>query len=233
MSVAWSGERVSIGRATRQAATDLYFNSLRFVPANVLFALGVLAVLFATALWPPAIVLTLALAAPLAGIHRMAALLARGEAASIGDFVDGVRRFGLRATGIAALLAILVAVLVTNVITGFESGGPIGWFLGATALWGLVAVAMFAVAIWPVLVDPRHEAAALRRRVQLAGLVLIGRPGRLFLVTLAIAAILVGSTALLGAIVLVGVSFSSLLATRWVLPAVDELESRFEAARAR
>jgi hypothetical protein len=52
-------------------------------------------------------------------------------------------------------------------------------------------------------------------------------------VTLAIAAILVGSTALLGAIVLVGVSFSSLLATRWVLPAADELEARFEAARAR
>jgi uncharacterized membrane protein YesL len=163
----------------------------------------------------------------------MAALLARGEAASIGDFVDGARRFGLRATGIAAVLAILVAVLVTNVITGFESGGPIGWFLGATALWGLVAVAMFAVAIWPVLVDPEREGARLRRRVQLAGLVLVGRPGRLFLVTLAIAAILVGSTALLGAIVLVGVSFSSLLATRWVLPAADELEARFEAARAR
>jgi uncharacterized membrane protein YesL len=233
LSVAWAGERVSIGRAARQAATDLYFNSLRFVPANVLFALAVLAVLFAASRWPPAIVLALALAAPLAGIHRMAALLARGEAASIGDFVDGARRFGLRATGIAAVLAILVAVLVTNVITGFESGGPIGWFLGATALWGLVAVAMFAVAIWPVLVDPEREGARLRRRVQLAGLVLVGRPGRLFLVTLAIAAILVGSTALLGAIVLVGVSFSSLLATRWVLPAADELEARFEAARAR
>ena len=231
--MAWSGERVSIGRAVRQAATDFYFNSLRFVPANVLFALGVLAVLFAASLWPPLIVLTVGLAAPLAGIHRMAALLARDEAASIGDFVDGARRFGLQATGIAALLAILVAVLATNAVTGFESGGPIGWFLGATALWGLVAVAMLTVAIWPVLVDPRHEAAALRRRVQLAGLVVIGRPGRLFLVTLAIAAILVGSTALLGAIVLVGVSFASLLATRWVLPAVDELEARFEAARAR
>jgi hypothetical protein len=233
MGAAWSGERVSVGRAIRQAATDFYFNSLRFVPANVLFALGVLAVLFAASLWPPLIVLTVGLAAALAGIHRMAALLARGEAASIGDFVDGARRFGLRAIAIAALLAIVAAVLTTNVVTGFESGGPIGWFLGATALWGLVAVAMFAIAFWPVLVDPRHEAAPLRRRVQLAGLVLIGRPGRLFLVTLAIAAILVGATVLLGAIVLVGVSFSSLLATRWVLPSVDELESRFEAARAR
>jgi len=223
----------SIGRAARQAATDFYFNSLRFVPANVLFALSVLGVLFAAAIWPPAIVLAAALAAPLAGIHRLAALLARDQAASIGDFVDGARRFGLQATGVAALVAILVAVLATNAVTGLESGGPIGWFLGATALWGLVAVAMFTVAIWPVLVDPRHEDVALRRRVQLAGLVVIGRPGRLLLVTLAIAVILVASTALLGAIVLIGVSFASLFATRWVLPAVDELEARYEAARAR
>lgn len=222
----------SIGRAARSAATDLYFNSLRFVPANVLFALGVLLVLFVTTVWSPAIILVIVLAAPLVGIHRMAALLARGEAASIGDFVDGARRFGPQAIGVAALLALLAAVLVTNVVTGFQSGGPIGWFLGATALWGLVALAMFTVAVWPMLVDPRHAAATLRRRAQLAGLVLVGRPGRLFLVTLAIAAILIASTLLLGAIVLVGVSFSSLLATRWVLPAIDELEARYEAARA-
>jgi hypothetical protein len=105
--------------------------------------------------------------------------------------------------------------------------------VGATALWGLVALAMFIVALWPVLVDPRHEAAPLRRRLQLAALVVVGRPGRLFLLTLLIAATLVASTALLGVIVLVGVAYASLLATRWVLPAVDELEARYEAARAR
>jgi hypothetical protein len=32
--------------------------------------------------------------------------------------------------------------------------------------------------------------------------------------------------------VLVGVSYSALLGTRWVLPAVDALEARYEAARA-
>jgi hypothetical protein len=73
----------------------------------------------------------------------------------------------------------------------------------------------------------------LRRRLQLAGLVLIGRPGRLFLLTVLIVAILVVSTVLLGAIVLVGIAYTSLLATRWVLPAADDLEARYEAARAR
>jgi len=105
--------------------------------------------------------------------------------------------------------------------------------VGATALWGLVALVMVVIAIWPVLVDPRREDRPLRRRLQLAGLVLIGRPGRLFLLTVLILAILVASTVLLGAIVLVGVAYTSLLATRWVLPAADDLEARYEAARAR
>ena len=223
----------SIGQAIRLAGSDLYFNSLRFVPANVVCALGLLAVLFAAISWPPALVLGALLAVPIAGIHRMAALLARGEATSISDFVGGMRRFGLQATGVLAGTAILAVVLVTNVLTGFASEGPIGWFVGATALWGLVALVMVLIAIWPVLVDPRREDRPLRRRLQLAGLVLIGRPGRLFLLTVLIVAILVVSTVLLGAIVLVGIAYTSLLATRWVLPAADDLEARYEAARAR
>jgi hypothetical protein len=231
--VASSSQRTSIGQAIRLAAVDFYFNSLRFVPANLAWALVVLAVLFLALIWTPALALLTLLAVPLAGMHRMAALLTRGEAASLSDFVAGMRRFGLHATGILAGVAILAAVLVTNLITGFASNGPLGWFIGATALWGLVALAMAAIAVWPILVDPRHEDAPLRRRLQLTGLVVIGRPGRLFVLTLLVASILVASTALLGAIVLVGVAYSSLLATRWVLPAVDELEARFEAARAR
>jgi uncharacterized membrane protein YesL len=211
----------------------LYFNSLRFVPANLAWTIVVLAVLFAAINWPPAVLLGVLVAVPIVGMHRMAALLTRGEPTSISDFLDGMRRFGLAAAGITAGVAILGVVLVTNVVTGFGSSSPLGWFVGATALWGLVALAMAVVAIWPVLVDPRREDRPLRRRLQLAGLVVIGRPGRLFVLTLLIAAILVVSTALLGVIVLVGVAYASLLATRWVLPTADDLEARYEAARAR
>ena len=224
---------MTIGRAIRQAAIDFYFNSLRFVPANVAWGLGALVVLFVAVTWPPAIVLAVLLAIPVAGMHRMAALLARGEAASLSDFVDGMRRFGLAAAGVAAGAAILAFVLTTNMVTGFGSGGPFGWFLGATALYGDIALLMFLVAAWPILVDPKHESAPLRRRLQLAGLVVIGRPGRLFLLTVVIVALLAVSIVVLAAIVLVSVGYVSLLATRWVLPAADELEARYEAARAR
>jgi hypothetical protein len=224
---------VSIGRAIRQAAIDFYFNSLRFVPANAAWALGALVVLFLAVAWPPAIVLVVVLGIPVAGLHRMAALLARDEAASLSDFVDGMRRFGVAATGVATGAAILAFVLTTNMVVGLGSGEPLGWFLGATALYGDIALAMFLVAAWPILVDPRRESARLRRRLQLAGLVVIGRPGRLFLVTAIVIAVLALSVVILAGIVLVGVAYVSLLATRWVLPVADELEARYEAARAR
>jgi hypothetical protein len=224
---------VSIGRAIRQAAIDFYFNSLRFVPANAAWALGALVVLFLAVAWPPAIVLVVLLGIPVAGLHRMAALLARDEAASLSDFVDGMRRFGVAATGVATGAAILAFVLTTNMIVGLGSGEPLGWFFGATALYGDIALAMFLVAAWPILVDPRRESARLRRRLQLAGLVVIGRPGRLFLVTAIVIAVLALSVVILAGIVLVGVAYVSLLATRWVLPVADELEARYEAARAR
>lgn len=224
---------MSIGRAIRLAAIDFYFNSLRFVPANAAWALGALVVLFLAVAWPPAIVLGAALAIPVAGLHRMAALLARGEATSLSDFVDGMRRFGATAAAVAAGASILAFVLTTNMVIGLESGSPIGWFLGATALYGAIALAMFLVAVWPILVDPQRESTPVRRRLQLAGLVVIGRPGRLFLLTAIVIVVLAASVVILAGIVLVGVAYTSLLATRWVLPAADELEARYEAARAR
>jgi len=224
---------VSIGQAVRLAAVDFYYNSWRFVPANVAWSIALPRRADALNKEHIAIVLAVLLAMPIAGMHRMAAQLARDEPAGLSDFVEGMRRFGLRATGLLAVAAMLAAVLVTNLFTGIGSDSPLGWFVGATALWGLVALAMFVVALWPVLVDPSREATPLRRRLQLAAMVVVGRPGRLFLLTALIAATLIASTALLGVIVLVGVAYASLLATRWVLPAVDELEARYEAARAR
>jgi len=223
----------SILQAMRLAASDFYFNSLRFVPANAVWAVTIVAALFAAIVWPPATLLLAVSAVPIAGLHRMAALLARGEPVSLSDFMDGMRRFGLQALGIAAGAALLAVVFLVNVAIGFGADGPLGWFLGATALYGLVALAMSLVAVWPVLVDPRHETATLRRRLRVAALVLIGRPGRLFLLTAVTGAILAVSTVLLAGIVLFGVAYASLVATRWVLPAADELEARYEAARAR
>ena len=209
--------------AVRLAASDFAVNTWRFIGANLVFGAGLLFVVITALGWPPAIALLPLLAAPLAGMHRMAALLVRDEPTSLSDFGDGMRRFGVHAIGIAAAELLAGIVLGTNAVAGFASGEPAGWFLGALAVYGLVALSMFAIAAWPLLVDPARDAWHLRMRLRAAGLLVLARPGRLFALTALIVVILLVSTVLLGGIVLVAASFASLVATRWVLPAADQL----------
>ena len=209
--------------AVRLAASDFAFNTWRFIGANLVFGAGLIVVVVIALGWPPAIALLPLLGAPLAGMHRMAALLARGEPAALSDFVDGMRRFGLHAIGLAAAELLAGIVLATNAVAGFTSSDPAGWFVGALAVYGMIALAMFVVAAWPLLVDPARDAWHLRMRLRAAGLLVLARPGRLFVLTALIAVLLVVSTVILGGIVLVTASFASLIATRWVLPAADQL----------
>jgi hypothetical protein len=209
--------------AVRLAASDFAFNTWRFIGANLVFGAGLIIVVVVALGWPPAIVLLPLLAAPLAGMHRMAALLTRGEPAALSDFTDGMRRFGVQAVGIAAAALAAGVVLGTNAVAGFTSPEPAGWFVGALAVYGLVALAMFVVAAWPLLVDPARDGWYLRMRLRAAAALVFTRPGRLLALTVLIAVLLAASTVILGGIVLVTVSFASLVATRWVLPAADQL----------
>jgi hypothetical protein len=222
---------MGLGSALRQSVRDFYFNSWRLAPANLVWGIGFVGVLLAGPLTVLGIVLLLLLAVPLAGLHRMAALIARGEPAAFGDFVDGMRRFGGPAVLIAAGAAGLAIVFTTNVIVGFETGGPVAWFVSAMALWGDVALAMFLVVIWPILVDPQREGLGMRRRLGLAGVMVIGRPGRVLVLTVLVALILLVSTVLFAAILLVSVAYVSLVSNRYLLPMLDALETRLSEAR--
>ena len=215
-----------LGAAFRKAGQDFYFNSWRLVPANLVWA-GVLgAVVVGAIFWLPAALLVAVVAVPLAGIHRMAALIARDDGASFSDFLDGMRRRAGAALAAGVAATILAIVFSSNVILGLQFDNPFGWFLSATAAYADVALAMVLVAFWPILVDPRREHLPLRRAIVLAGLVCLARPGRMFLLTLLIGAILLAATAILPAIALVGVVYVSLVATRYVLPLADRVEGR-------
>ena len=222
---------VSIRRALRESLTDFYFNSWRLVPANLIWAGAFIALLLIAVQFPPAVILTGGLAIPLAGLHRMAALIARGEAAGFSDFFGGMRRYGVQALAIGSAATLLGTVLVMNTLMGFESGGPLGWFLGVTALYGLAGLAIYLIALWPVLVDPEHEAASFRRRLALAGVVVIGRPTRAIGLAVVVVALLGLSVVLFAAIVLVSVAYTSLVAARVVLPTLDEVEARVPEGR--
>lgn len=214
----------------RDALTDLYFNSWRLVPANLIWGFVLLGVLAVSVAFPPALVLLVLLAVPTAGLHRMAALLARDEHAGFSDFIEGMRRYAAPAVAIGLAAALLAAVFTTNVVLGVRAGNPPGWFLAVMALYGDVALATFLISVWPVLVDPHRDELSLRRRLTLAGLIVVARPIRLLALLAIVMVILALSIVVLGAIVLVSAAFVSLLATRTVLPMVDAMEARFRVA---
>jgi hypothetical protein len=216
-----------LGGAFREAAFDLYYNSWRMVPANIVWGLGFVAILvLAGGVWLPALILLALLAVPVAGLHRMAAMIERGGGTSFSDFVIGMRRFFWPALAAGIIATLLAIVFTANVILGLQLGGVLGWLFSAFALYGDIGLAMVLVAFWPILVDPLREELPIRRRLWLAVLVSLARPGRMFVLTLLIAAVLIASTVLFAAIVTVSVAYVSLVGARYVLPAADRLEGR-------
>jgi len=208
----------------RQAATDFYFNSWRLAPANLVWAVVMIAGVVGAATWPPAALLLGLVGLPLAGLYRMAALVTRGESVAFSDFVRGARLFALPAVA-ATLAAIGVGiVLATNVALGLSLDNPFGWFLAASAVYAAIAGAMYLVAMWPLLVDPARGAEPIRARLALAGLVLLARPGRLLLLTFVLLGVLAASTVVLAGIALVAVAYVALVATRYVIPIADGIE---------
>lgn len=217
----------SIGAAVRGGVQDFYFNSWRLVPANVVWAGAVIAVIALTGLWLAAITLLPLAAVPVAGIQRMAGRLARGEGATFSDFIDGMRRFARPALTLGAGATILAIVFSVNVGVGLQLGNPFGWFLSATALYADIGLAVFLVALWPILTDPAHDGRSVRRVLALAALVCLARLGRMTLLTLLLVAILILSTVVFPAVLLVSGAYVALVATRYVLPLADRLEGRW------
>ncbi|HUQ42827.1 MAG TPA: hypothetical protein VM451_00240 [Candidatus Limnocylindria bacterium] len=216
----------ALGATLRLAASDVYFNSWRLAPANLVWGAVLIVALLAGPMSIIGLVALVALGLPTAGLHRMAALISRGQPAAFSDFVDGMRRGFGPALVVAGGGIALGLVLITNILVGFQSGSPVGWFVSAMALWGLVALGMALVAFWPLLGDPNREGLGLWRRLALAGIAVVGRPRRMAAITLAVTVILAISTVLFAALLVVSVAYVAVLTSRYVLPTVDELEGR-------
>lgn len=215
-----------ISGALREAVSDFYYNSWRLVPANVVWGALSLVIGIATAVWLPAILLVTVLAIPVAGLHHMSARVSRGQPAGFGDFLSGMRRYGGQAFLIGGAAVLLTFVFTYNVFFGLDVGGIGGWSLSVLALYGDIGLGMFLVAAWPILVDPIRADDAMRSRLRLAALLNVARPGRMFALTTLIFLTLIVSTILFAALLTVSVAFTSLFATRYVLPAADRLEKR-------
>lgn len=222
-----------MGASLRAAAWDLYSNSWRVVPVNLVLGAWLLVVLFAWANAGSLVAAFLAagLAWPLAGLFRLGGLATRGADVNLSDAVDVVRGDPLRLLAVGLAFSVTSLILVTNLVMGLLLGGLLPWVVATSALWGIAGLATFAFAFWALAVDPARDGVPLRDRAQLAALLVLAHPVRLGTLAVVLAAILAVSTALVAVLLTVAVGYVALVACRDVLSAADRLETAQLARR--
>jgi hypothetical protein len=213
--------------ALREAAFDFYYQSIRLVPANVLWGIALLAVL-AVALGggPIATLVAVALLAiPYVGVVRLAVLVARGRDVVLSDVFGAYRQFGVPALGLGIVTTLLMVVLASNVVLGAGAGNLVGWGFATLAASGLLATWTVGFPLWVIVVDPEREDRPLVDRIRLSVLLVLAAPVRLAALALALTIILVISTVAFAALLTISVAYVALVTARYVLPMADRLEA--------
>lgn len=217
--------RPRLTRALREAASDFYYNSWRFLAANLIFGVILIGILIAFTINALAAVFAIALALPAAGCMRMATTMVRDRNTDFGDFLEIIRR-PWHVIGLAAAQLGLVLVLLVDLSAGAQLGSFVGSFLTVSALYGLLLLWIYALVAWPIILDPERDADRLLARMRVAGMLLVAHPLRMAGFALLVGAILIVSTILIAAIVTFALAGSFLLAAHYVLPAADRVEGR-------
>jgi uncharacterized membrane protein YesL len=215
----------SLRRAIRASLGDAYYHSWRLLPANVVWAAAAILIATLSIATPAGLLLAPVLALPTAGIFRVTTRIARGEAVSFWDAVDAWRIDAIRTLAVGAVLVLVTGVLTFNVVTGLGSASPLGWGLATFAAWGLVATWLLAWTAWPIVTDPARAARPYRERLRLAALLVLAHPLRIASLGAVLAAFLVVSAIAIVALVTISVSLAGLLASEFVLPAADRLDT--------
>jgi hypothetical protein len=217
----------TLGRSLRAGASDLYFNSWRVVPVNLVLGVGLIGVAI---LWVQlgavvAAVVASVLAWPIAGLFHLGSRATRGVGVSLGDALVPVREAPWRLLGIGLGFSLAVLVLVTNLVAGLTTGGLGPWVMATLAGWGLVAVVSFGFAFWPIAVDPSRAGTPWRERARIAALLVLAHPGRVGALALVLTGVLALSTAAVALLLTVAPGFCALVACRFIVPAADRLEA--------
>jgi hypothetical protein len=215
-----------LGSAIREAGLDLYYNSVRLVPANILWGASLLVILFVVSgnlILSPLLVLMVPLTI---GLMGMATTLVRRRRLFWSDCIDAMRgRFWpLLGIGVAQLL--LSAVAGADVLIGLQLTGFAGPVVVIGGLYTLAAIWLLAVTTWPLLLDPVRAPDGVRPTLRLGVLLTLAHPIRLGVLALLLAAFLVLSTVLAAALVTISGALTMLVAAHYVLPAADRLEGR-------
>lgn len=209
----------------REAVSDFYYNSWRFLAANM--ALGaLLVVLVLASVATPVALVGLPLLVPLAaGIMRMSTRLVRDGHTDFGDLTEVLSRpWHVLVPGVLQLAVSSVLVADVFIAAGWQSLA--GTFLAVSATYGLFVLWAYALVAWPLLLDPERDAEGIRRRLRLAFVVLLAHPVRIGSFALVMGLLLVIATVAIAPIITFAVGLAWLAIARYVLPIADRLEGR-------
>jgi uncharacterized membrane protein YesL len=135
------------------------------------------------------------------------------------------RQFGLPALGIGVVTTLAATLLASNVVVGAATSGLVGWAFATLAASGLLGIWVVGFPVWIILVDPEREDRPLRERLRLALLLVLAAPGRMAALTFLLSVVLLISTVAFAALLTISVAYSSLVASRYILPLSDRLET--------
>jgi hypothetical protein len=213
--------------------SDYYFNSMRLVPANLVWGLA-LAVIVLLGMVSPLLSVALLplLALPTAAVFRIAARIVRGESGvGLRDTAWPYRHEAGRWLVVGVVVVTAGLMLGTNTLVGLVGGEPAGWAIATLAGWGLVVLWCGGLVAWPLLVDPARAATPLGEDLRLVGGLLLAHPLRFAGLGIAMALVTAVSIVLTAAILTISVAFVALVACRSVYPAADRLEPALRGER--
>ena len=144
-------------------------------------AAWVLVIVAAVALWrlvPVLVVLAPLLALPTSALMRLAVVTARNDAPAWRHVRHELGRLVPRKLLLATVQILLSLMGIANVGLGLATGGVLGTITGLVAFYVLLVVSLYAVALWPIVVDPVQE-APLRQQLRIATALILTRTLRL------------------------------------------------------
>jgi hypothetical protein len=184
------GQAVSLPSALVAAVESYIAEVAVLLTANAawLFGLGVLVVLWAV-LPLIALVGLIPFALPTAALQRLGVVAARGDSPRWSHVRDELPRHVARKLLLAAGQVTIALLSLTSLELAVRMGGLLGIVAALVAGYVLIASALCALALWPIVCDPRRD-GPLADQVRLALAVVLLRPLQLlgfgFITTLAL-----------------------------------------------
>lgn len=167
--------RPSVARAIRDSFARYLDDIILFVIVNGVWALALGLFAFLRIGLPLVVILTPLLALPTASLMRLAVAAARDRAPTWPMAREELGRLAGRKVVLAAIQLLILGLSLTNVTLGSSIGGLPGIASAIVAGYALIAISVYALALWPIVCDPARE-APVRDQLRLALALVALRP---------------------------------------------------------